>query len=259
MNCEDVQPLLNPLSDNALGSQDTALIMAHLKDCHDCLGEWDALLSIRGQMRRLRDHVQPPEDLLSQVKRTIDRESSQKSRDAWRGFINRKLAAMVAALVLLSVSAAYLFWWPNAEATALDVASLVNREFGTDPAFENVADDQLLSQRLGFSIKYLKFKDWKINQAGTVKAKNLKGDEQLIARFQLGRKLPGKVEKIYCYQAPAGSLKTRLLATQKLAGKTVRLGQQGQFSFACWTENDRDYLLVSPFSLKELAELVSSV
>lgn len=259
MTCEDVLPLLNLLADDALGNQDAARILEHLKECSHCQGEWDAILAVRSGMRRRRDAIEVPPTLMDKVSKAVDRENKQRPIAAVAKTFNAPSLAMVAGLVLLIVLASYLFQHLNAGTVPVEVAALVNREFNADPAFELVDDREALSDRLGYPIRYLKFADWKINQAGTYRARNIEGNDRLIARFELERRLAGKAEKIYCYQAPAGALKAASLLEKDVGGRKIKVGRQGPLSFACWTENERDYLLVSPLSEEELEDLVRSV
>jgi hypothetical protein len=259
MNCEDVLPLLNLLNDSALDSRNTADILEHLKECGQCQSEWDSMLAVRRQIRRMKNEIQVPPGLMDRVSAVIDRENTRRSIGAVASMNYRQLVAIAAGLVVLALGALYLLHQgQTVKPVTIEVASLVNREFAGDPAFELVADHQLLSEKLGYTIKYLKFPDWKINEVGTYRAKNIKGNDQIIARLQLHRVSDGREARIYCYQAPAGSLKTTSLADRDVGGKRVWLGRQGALSYACWTQNERDYLLISSLSQKELEELIRS-
>jgi hypothetical protein len=259
MTCDDVLPLLNLLADDALGNQDAARILEHLKECSHCQSEWDAIQAVRSGMRRMRAGIEVPAGLMDRVSKAVDRENKQQPILAITKTINGPKLAMVASLVLLIALGSYLFQHLNAAAVPVDVVALVSREFNADPAFELVDDREALSDRLGFPIRYLKFADWKINQAGTYRARNIQGNDRLIARFELERSSAGKEEKIYCYQGPAGSLQSSSLLEKSVGGKKIRVGRRGPLTFACWTENERDYLLLSPLPEEELEELVRSV
>jgi hypothetical protein len=258
MTCDEVLPLLNLLADDALGNPESARILEHLKECNRCQGEWDSILAVRSKMREMRDAIEVPADLMAKVSKAIDRENKQPVAPATR-WISGPPIAMVAGLVLLIALGSFLIQYLNSNAVPVDVDVLVSREFKVDPAFELIDDREALSDRLGYPIRYLKFGDWKINQAGTYRARNVQGNDRLIARFELERKLTGKEEKIYCYQAPAGALKTASLPEKNVGGKKIHLGRQGPITFVSWTENERDYLLVSSLSEQELEELVRSV
>src|SRR5262245_48555635 len=109
MTCEDVLPLLNLLADDALGNQDAARILEHLKDCSDCQGEWDSILALRSGMRRRRDAIEVPATLMDKVSKAVDRENKQQPIAAITKTINAPTLAMVAGLVLLIVLGSYLF------------------------------------------------------------------------------------------------------------------------------------------------------
>lgn len=259
MTCDEVLPLLNLLADDALGNPEAARILEHLNECNHCQGEWDSILAVRSKMRGMRDAIKVPPDLMAKVGKAIDRENKRPTVIPPTRWMSGPPAALVAGLVLLIALGSFLTQYLNSGAVPVDVDVLVSREFKVDPAFELIDDREALSDRLGYPIRYLKFADWKINQAGTYRARNVQGNDRLIARFELERKLQGKAEKIYCYQAPAGVLKTASLPEKNVGGKKIRLGRQGPITFVSWTENERDYLLVSSLSEQELEELVRSV
>ena len=67
MKCEEVRPLLDPLLDNELPTQPTALIMEHIRNCGDCQDVWDGRLSLRERMRAFVSNISIPERLLPSI------------------------------------------------------------------------------------------------------------------------------------------------------------------------------------------------
>ena len=257
MTCDEARPLLDPLYDGALNSKDTAFILEHLKSCRDCDQEWHEMEKLRERFQSARNSTAIPAGLTERIASTLNNEDSSN-----RGhFIRRHMNVMpfwlvAAAILLVGLFALPKFAAPNlnqqrGEAVLASIDSMVE-DSEQNAGFEKLSDAHELPEKLGFEPKFIKMTGWQMQQASVYKSPA----HSKIAKFDFASTKYG--ERLYCYQAMQGSIGPGKIEPVNVAGKNVRFGQRGKYQFALWSQNGRDYLIVTPLPKETLTEIVSS-
>jgi hypothetical protein len=243
MNCSEARTLLNLMGDGALDTRDTALVVDHTKECNECADEWSEMEHLRDRFRQLREAVALPQGEIAKIKELISSDSSGRG-SAWRDRLGPAPLMLVAAAVAI-VGLVCLSPKLNRSGGSLvqpvTAAALVDDL--TDPSsLKAVADKEALPPLLGYDLKYIHLPGWNMQRAGVYKG----SPPAKIARFDFSRATSSGVERMSCYQAYAGSILLREAAdTKVIAGRRVAFGRHNEYNFALWSQNGRDYLLVS--------------
>lgn len=248
MKCSEAQPLLDLLYDSTLPAKDCALVLDHLKGCESCAGEWNELEALRTRFQAARESSPAAPDFMkSGLSRALDAEDAAQRRSN----IRRKtpflsMVAAVAAVMTFVCSPALQNF---ALATTAD--DLVDK-IGMTGAISPVLNRDNLQSELGYEPKYLKLDKWNLEKLGVVKS-----GFTHIARFDFQRQSSAGVERMSCYQARQGMIAARGGVTKTVGDKTVVFGSHGNYQYALWSQNGRDYLFVSQLPQSDLEQIVS--
>jgi len=258
MNCIEVRPLLDLLCDGALDAKDTALILDHLKSCGDCQSEWSDMEQLHAGFRQARTKPELPAGFMDKVSARL----KEEDRNEQRKFLQRcvpvvPVVAIAAALVLVGC-----FVWPVVEkqnrqdsAAVLASADKLVEDLAADGTLDTIRDRSELTKRVGYDLKQVRLPEWQMENSGVYKSST----PISIARFDFIKKTQSGDQRLSCYQAPAGVIRTSVadqMNPVNLAGKEVRFGTHGKFQFALWSQNGRDYLFVTELPKEQLREIV---
>lgn len=250
MKCEEVTPLLNPLIDNELPTQNVALIMEHIQTCHHCQDSWDTLAAIRDRLHTFNKSIAVPGDLLSR----IDQRVEQSSRSSWRSteLWTKSRVAAIAALAILAASYFSFVRFKQAHVpTSVNeiVATLSgSHQAGVSPA-EGLSQ---LSKQAGFPILVLELPGYHFKTAQLVK---IPGKSLCVVRLAYETTQNGKPVDLYCYQACQGQIKYAGLNEHHIDGRLLCCGQVGKYSVVYWPGKGLDHVLVSSLSEHDLMAL----
>ncbi len=282
MNCNEAKPLLNPLCDGELDTKDAALILEHIKSCLDCQSEWTELEKLRDRFKEARSKSQPDRDYSKRISQALKREDSAQPSSRGARFTAR---IIVAAACVMGMSLLVSYMVPRnsdtqVATTSPAIASLIEAR---QEAPQSAANADSLSSITGYDLKLIRIPNW---QVATFGALNLNSGGK-IARMDFVNatsassatspspatsasppsstaiRAASSPERLCCYQALQGSIKMDTLATacesRSLGGKTVHLGTYKDSTFALWSQNKRDYLLVSSLPMPALESLVCTI
>jgi len=130
------------------------------------------------------------------------------------------------------------------------VDEILSREV-SGPSVEVVDDRADLDKKLSYDLKYLHLDDWQMQSAGIYKM----AMAPPIALFDFVGK-DADASKMRCYQAPLGTFKSDATTAEVVDDKSVRFGSHQDRNYALWSQNGRDYLLVTPLSRDKRTEIV---
>jgi anti-sigma factor RsiW len=258
MKCTEARPLLDPLCDGALEPKDSALVLDHLKTCQECQNDWQSLEDLHANFQQAKGMTQIPAGMMDKI--------SDKLKDAEATERKQHLLAYDRIIPILAVAACFATVGFLAVAfiskpAEVQLALQSARSAAADTLIEDVepatmltpvADRTELAKDIGFEIKYVRLPDWKMDRSSMIQSKNSKP----IARFDFVRKSQSGFERMTCYQAPQGFIRTADATMQNIQGKQVFFGHHGKFQFALWSQNGRDYLFVTSLPLPELEGIV---
>jgi hypothetical protein len=126
-------------------------------------------------------------------------------------------------------------------------------EFAANDRVEPVTDKSELAKKLGYDLNYLHLPSWRMNKAGIYKSTS----PTKIARFDFSRNGDSGSQSLTCYQAPQNTIRANQQSESEIvSGKRVIFGSRGQFQFALWSQNGRDYLFVTALPKSALEEIV---
>lgn len=253
MKCEEVRPLLDPLLDNELPTQPTALIMEHIRNCGDCQDVWDGLLSLRERMRAFVSNISIPERLLPSIDEVLQKEiRKQRAVLRVRNFI---LGSVAAALLLVPAA---IFTLNNANigshepASVQEIVHTFRQEYAKSPPVSSSLNLASISKRAGFPVTELKMPNWRLASAETLKMPN---HSECIVKLTYVRKTAGKLEQITCYQACHGQITATGLKEHNMNGRYFCCGKISELSVVYWPNQGKDHLLVSALPERDLVNL----
>lgn len=251
MLCSEAKPLLNLLLDGDLVPKDCALVLSHLDTCNDCKNEWEELELMRGLFAAEKLRALDTRAVMNRVSAALDEESIRQKNLYSRNFF--KLAPTVAAMFLLIgvIVFAGVRHSHTSPTHGIASASTLVDVLASSMPLETVSDKSMISTKVGFDIKYLLLSAWKMKRCGIYKTKSGSG----IARFDFVSATDDSI-KLSCYQGLQGTISKANGELKVLDGKEVVLGTRGQYQFALWTKNGRDYLFVTQIPKVELEEIV---
>lgn len=253
MKCNEVLPLIDPLLDNELPTQPTALLMEHIGTCTGCQDAWDGRLGLRERFRRFATAIPIPQGGLERLDQALQNVVQRQTRftQLKRGL----LWTAAAALVLVPVSVLTMQKISTGSSAPASVAEIVDTfrtEQLTSLANENSSNLASLSQKAGFTITDLKMPHWQLSSAKMLK---LPQHSQCIVRLVYVRKLPGKTEQIACYQSCQGQITSAGLSEHSVKGRYFCCGKISDLSVVYWPNQGKDHLLVSSLSERDLVTL----
>ncbi|MBS1995653.1 MAG: zf-HC2 domain-containing protein [Cyanobacteria bacterium SZAS LIN-2] len=234
MICADARPLLNLLCDQALETKDSAIVLAHLQTCDECLSEWRQLEDLRARFIELRNLHIMPDDLMAKVSRNI---RAEERRSITRPVIKALPLAFVATLLLIGL--------------------LLTSQYHSQSAYALVEDSQAenrenITAKVDFPVKHVNMDDWTLTHSSVY---HKIGSGQ-IARFEFERKSAAGKQSLVCYQALQGTIKANGAIPEQIGEKKVFFGTHARRQFALWSQGGRDYLFVTQMSKDALAAVV---
>ncbi len=259
MICDDARPLLDPLYDGALNSRDTAMVLEHLKTCVECGHEWHEMEQFKDRFRNARKRTDIPSTLNDRIVLALNKEDSA-SRAL---FMRRYMRTMPVWLIAASLLLVGLFAFPNIErrsgnetlATIDSLLDCSDRSFNGRPAGTRIVSMQELPEKVGFQPKFINMSGWNMERASLYE----RPSGTRMAKFDFASTKYGA--PLYCFQSLEGEIvqtTTSPTESQNISGKRVRFGQRGRFQFALWSQNGRDYLIVTPLPKDTLTEIVAN-
>jgi anti-sigma factor RsiW len=255
MKCSDVRPLLDLLCDGALETKDSALVLDHLKSCGECQHEWNDLEQLRASFQDAKEKPQLPVGFMERI--------SDKLKDEERSERKRYFAQFASALPVMAIAATVLIigFFLLSVIHQVDTKSASIQTASADTLVDDlvsaktltpVADRDDLARKVGYDLKYLRLPQWQMNQLGVYKLKAA----MPIARFDFVRNDKSGSQRLSCYQAPQGTIHAEDASLKNVEGKRVFFGNHGNFQYALWSQNGRDYLFVTALSKPQLEEIV---
>jgi len=254
MKCSDVRPLLDLLSDGALAAKDCALVLGHLASCKECQAECSDLEHLHSRFQDAKEKSQMSPDLLERISKRLKSEDVSERKRIFKRYV--KAAPLLAVAAVLLAGFLVIPWLyqtatgpPNTYTTS---AEALVEDLAGDSTLDEVKDRSELAKRLGYELKFLRLPAWQMEKSGICKLPAPKA----IARFDFVRKGDSGNERFSCYQATQGMIRVNCAEAKIVAGKNVFFGSNGKFQFALWTQEGRDYLLVTRLSEPLLEEIV---
>jgi len=251
MNCNEAKPLLDPMLDGYLDAKDMALVLDHLKTCLDCAKTWDDMNKLRARFLKAQIKVAEPPLLLRKISAVIENEEKRAKQKKIRKLVPIIMVACVATTVIgflayTGVKTNYTFGIPQ----PVSVVALVD-DVDKDDTVINEANTDALNKDLGYQLRFIKIPNWNFEKASLYR-------KDKIARMEF---TDASNKKLSCYQTWEGHLSVPAAQSTAIVvnGKKVQFGEHGGYHFALWSQNGRDYLLVSPMDQASLQNLVSSV
>ncbi|MBI4532685.1 MAG: zf-HC2 domain-containing protein, partial [Candidatus Melainabacteria bacterium] len=236
MKCDEVLPLIDPLLDNELPTQPTALIMEHIRNCPNCQDAWDGRLALRERFQRFTANVAVPDKALDR----LDQGLQKLVRRQHHLTLVKKLAtwSAAAALVLVPLTVFVLRKFDShAPVTAEEIVRTFRQDVRSNTNWQRQPDLSHLSQQAGFSVADLKLPDWNLASADMLK---LPHHSQCIVKLVYVRNVAGKTEHITCYQACQGRMKVAGLNEQNIQGRYICCGKIHNLSVVYWPREGRD-------------------
>lgn len=254
MNCNEALPLLDLLYDELLETKDSALVLDHLKNCDDCRREWESMDELRTRITAAKENTTMPSDLMDRVSTAIKNDAGQKR---FLGLLPQQIpiATIAASILLLGwvIVPQYLQIQRNEQGTLASRTSSAQTLIANLTASGALSEEQdkaQLDKRLGYSLKYVHLPTWKMENSGVYKA------QANIARFDFVRETNPN-ERLCCYQGLEGTIEATG-DSQQIDGKRVTFGNQGQYQFAKFSQNGRDYLFVTKLPKAVLEDIIRS-
>ncbi len=255
MKCNDARPLLDLLCDGALDAKDSALVLDHLKSCEECQSQWNELEELRTSFQEAKDKFQMPLGLMDKISVKLkDEERSHRTKFFGQHWRSVSLVAIAATSLLIGFLCLPWIHKGDTNSSAIPTASadtLIDATLSGEK-LESVADRNELAKRVGYDLKYVRLPEWQMKRSSVFKSQ----DSVAIARFDFAKKSPTGDQRLSCYQAPEGAIRSTAGNVVKLDGKSVLFGHHGKFQFALWSQNGRDYLFVTELSKPQLEDIV---
>jgi len=252
MNCSEAQTLLDLLSDGALDTKDTALVMQHTKECNACADEWNERESMRAQFRQLKEVVTLPVDARTRIGELISNDSQSRPKQHQ---LRLALPAIAAAVLVLGIVSMPKLSHINENKTLPTIAaSVLVDDLNNPESAQPVANKESLASLLGYDLKFLSLPGWNMQRSSLYK----NGATSTIARFDFARSTPTGEERMSCYQSYAGGISAQGAVDRKMvSGRQVAFGTRKDYNFAFWTKNGRDYLIVSALPQAALEAVIA--
>jgi hypothetical protein len=264
MNCSEVQPLLDLMLDGALDAKDMAFALQHLKECHQCTEEWMECEEFRRLFKDQRDRVTVPPDLNARLLAALHTEEDSKPRAIF-GQLRYKF--MLAAVVITLAGVVALQVLPvqnvgNSASGAVTVSRLVDdfegqknvQNYHLSDLSANGESNPVLAQALGYEPKFLRLQSWQMEHSSVYDM----SPAAKVARFDFAQPGSGQGMRMTCYQGMQGTIKADHGSLKSLADKQVSFGTKGVVNFALWSQNGRDYLIVTPMPMHALEDIVKN-
>jgi hypothetical protein len=255
MNCSDVRPLLDLLCDGMLDAKDSAIVIDHQTLCSACRSEWNDLEQLHAYFQDVKNKHHLSAGFLDRVSAMLREEDRQEQRLFFRRCTTVFPVVAIAATTIL----VGFFVLPGVEKLnhrSLSVytatADALVEDLIAEGNLDQVRDSSELTKRVGYDLKYVHLPDWQMERSGVYKSQTA----VTIARFDFIRTVQSDTQRLSCYQAPAGVIRTNVPDAENLAGKNVVFGDHGKFQFAMWSKNGRDYLFVTKLSKSQLQKIV---
>jgi hypothetical protein len=255
MKCSDKRPLLDLLLDGALEAKDSALVLDHMQTCTECQCEWNVLEQLRTSFHDAKGEPLLPEALMARIsERLRDEERNQHKQFIQQYARPVSMLAVAASFALIGFLLPPLIHQIDTRPVLIQTASADSlvEDFVSEGTLEPVADGTELAKRVGYDLKYVRLPEWQMKKSGLYKSQS----SMPIARFDFVRMGQSGYQQLSCYQAPQGVIRAETGSSEDLDGKRVLFGNHGQFQFALWSQNGRDYLLVTALSKPQLEEIV---
>jgi hypothetical protein len=248
MNCSDANALLDLMHDDELEPKDAALLLEHLNGCAPCSAELDSLQNLRDVFRTARASTPAaPESMMARISNELAAEPqvavSRKKRAV--PYVVAGLSSLVASVVVLVMSFA-----PQMTSTPIMATTLID-ETPTGAASESLG--RSTNSQLGFEMHYIQFAGWRAERIAALPS------TAHVARvdFAPTTGTASGDRSLTCYQGLAGTIQVPADAAKISIGKrTVATGVRAKLSYAVWTENERDYLLVSSMPQADLIAML---
>jgi len=253
MKCSDTQPLLDLLCDDALDAKDCALVLDHLKSCPQCQSEFNDLEELRSRFHEAKDKPLMSVALMNRI--------STKLKDEERAEQQRFFKNLVKPVPMLAIAAAFalvgfflLPWLHQSDTRTVATASTDSliEDLASNSSSRPVMDRSELGKRLGYDLKYLQLPTWRMDKSSVYQS----GLSVPIARFDFVRKGESGTQHLTCYQAPQGVIRANGAESKTIGGKRVLFGNHAHFQFALWSQDGRDYLVVTALPKPLLEEFV---
>ncbi len=255
MNCNDARPLLDLLCDGALETKDSALVLDHLKSCEQCHCQWNELEELHTSFQEAKDKFQLPVGLMDRISDRLKDEarSQQKSffEQHWRAV---SLVSIAATCLLIGFLCSPWIHKSDTIPSSIQTASidtLIDASLSGE-SLERVEDRNELAKRVGYDLRHVRLPEWRMDRSSIFRSQ----EATPIARFDFARKSPKGYQRLSCYQAPEGAIRSTAGNMEKLDGKSVLFGHHGKFQFALWSQNGRDYLFITELSKPQLEDIV---
>jgi hypothetical protein len=143
-DCEQILSHLDEFIDDSMAASDATAVRSHLEACPSCRAEVESVRSLLAEARSLRRSIEPERDLWPEiaggikdrqvVRGSFDRSPVSTSRRLW-------LAAAAAAILVVSVSIAYLAGLERGRPESADLAPAGSSQSYTKAAYGDLAGD----------------------------------------------------------------------------------------------------------------------
>jgi hypothetical protein len=249
MKCNEARPLLDPMLDGYLDAKDMALVLDHLKTCLDCAKNWDDMNKLRARFLKAQIKVAEPPLLLRKISAVIEGEEKRAKQKKIQKLLPIILSACVATVVLgglafVGFKTNFTFGLPQ----PVPIVGLVD-DVDKDDAVTTLADTAALNKALGYELRFIKMPNWQLQKACLYR-------KDKIARMEF---TGADNKKLACYQTWEGHLSVPAQSKATIVnGKKVQFGEHAGYHFALWSQNGRDYLLVSQLDQASLESIVSN-
>lgn len=239
VNCTETIAMLDLLLDDMLDPKESLPVLAHIRDCHSCAGEWHSLEQLRAAFGEAKAIKLDTTKLMCRVSRRI--------KDDGAG--QRRLSPLSQNLLLVAVLLAIVgLFATNTRAphSAVKLSALI-----ANNQYRIVQDRSMLASQLGYSLKFVHPPGWHVSRSSI-----LSQEQEPIARFDF-TKDGGSEDYLICYQARAGTFGKLSQDSVDLGGKEVQIGELNGKRFALWSKDCRDYLFVTSLPAAALLDIVS--
>lgn len=252
MICEEANPLLNLLYDDMLDVKDSARLLEHLKSCTDCSYEWSGFETLKSRIQAARGATIVPADFDKKLAAALEGEYRKTSSSSLKQ-VAISLAIAMALMVLLLIVARPILNMVQPLPLQASADNLICETVAGVVA-ETMAERSALEEHTGYEVKMLSFGDWALSSCGVCNAEC----QTPLVRMDFTNKLDAKEnsEKLICYQAPQGTLTSNSPATE-IKGKQVRFGEHRDYHYALWSQNGRDYMLITTLPRERFVKLIA--
>jgi hypothetical protein len=253
MICNDAKPLLNLLYDDVLDVKDSVQLLEHLKSCVDCSQEWTGLEQLRSRFHIAKNTCVVPADLEKKIVSALDGPVHRAASFNVKMFL--LAVAAITMLVLIVRPILNMVQHLPIQASAQNLVC----ETSAGVVAQTFTDRSQLSQKLGYEFKTLKISNWTRSSFAVCTAETrapLARVDFTSTQGEVDAAAPSKPAKLICYEAPPGTFTSDKPQTD-LNGKKVRFGVEGDYRYAMWTANGRDFLIISTISQDSFVKLIS--